>query len=427
MYQAPRGTQDILPEDQPYWEFVRATAADVCRRYGFERLDTPIFEETSLFVRGVGEGTDIVEKEMYSFQDKGGTDLTLRPEFTAGVVRAYLEHGMHTLPQPVKMFSIGPTFRYERPQAGRFRQFHQLNVESIGEQDPMVDAEIISVMWSFFQGLGFGGLHLQLNNIGCPACRPAYLEALRGYYQAHIAQLCPDCVRRLERAPLRLLDCKAEECQPLIANAPKSVDYLCPECAAHFASLRSYLEALGRPYQLNHRLVRGLDYYTKTVFEVWAEGIGAQNAICGGGRYDGLAEELGGRPTPGIGVASGLERLVALLRQQNLPVPELPRPFAYLIHVGKEPAEREPARVAALRLSEELRARGVPAETAFGERSMKSQMRSADRSGARWAVILGEAELAQGVAALRSLTDSEQLQVPLDQAAQWLAERANRQ
>ncbi|NPV07801.1 MAG: histidine--tRNA ligase [Anaerolineae bacterium] len=427
MYQAPRGTQDILPEDQPYWEFLRSTATDVCRRYGFERLDTPIFEETSLFVRGVGEGTDIVEKEMYSFQDKGGSDITLRPEFTAGVVRAYLEHGMHTRPQPVKVFSIGPAFRYERPQAGRFRQFHQLNVEAIGEQDPMVDVEIVSVMWSFFEILGFSGLHLQLNNIGCPACRPAYLEALRRYYQAHLAEVCPDCLRRLERSPLRLLDCKAEQCQPLIAEAPKSTDYLCPECAMHFDRLRGYLKALDRPYQLNHRLVRGLDYYTKTVFEVWAEGIGAQNAICGGGRYDGLAEELGGRPTPGIGVAAGLERLVALLRQQRLPVPLPPRPFAYLIHVGASSDGREPARVAAVRLSEQLRARAILTEIAFGERSLRSQMRSADRSGARWAVILGEEELGQGVAALRSLANSEQVHVPLDRVVDWLSERAQRQ
>ncbi len=417
MYQAPRGTQDILPEDQAYWEFVRATAADVCRRYGFERLDIPLFEETSLFVRGVGEGTDMVDKEMYSFQDKGGTDLTLRPEFTAGVIRAYIEHGMHTRPQPVKVFSIGPAFRYERPQAGRFRQFHQLNVESIGEQDPLVDAEIISVLWSFFQELGFSGLLLQLNNIGCPACRPDYLTALQAYYRSHVGELCEDCRRRLERNPLRLLDCKATGCQPLIAGAPSSVDHLCSECSDHFARLRSYLDELGRPYELNHRLVRGLDYYTKTVFEVWAEGIGAQNAVCGGGRYDGLVQELGGKPTPGIGVATGLERLVSLLRQQELPVPPLAQPAVYFAYRG------EPARLAALRAVEALRRRGLAAEMAFGDRSLKAQMKGANRSGAAWAAILGDDELTRGAATLRSMRGSEQVEVPLAEIADWVAGR----
>ncbi|NLT43865.1 MAG: histidine--tRNA ligase [Anaerolineae bacterium] len=417
MYQAPRGTQDILPEDQPYWEFVRSTAADVCRRYGFERLDIPLFEETSLFVRGVGEGTDIVDKEMYSFEDKGGTELTLRPEFTAGVIRAYIEHGMHTRPQPVKVFSIGPAFRYERPQAGRFRQFHQLNVESIGEQDPLVDAEIISVMWSFLEALGFGGLLLQLNNIGCPACRPAYMQALQDYYRSHVDELCEDCRRRLERNPLRLLDCKATGCQPLIAGAPRSTNHLCADCSQHFARLRAYLDELGRPYELNHRLVRGLDYYTKTVFEVWAEGIGAQNAVCGGGRYDGLTEELGGKPTPGIGVACGLERLVSLLRQQERPVPPPQRPLAYFAYRG------DSARLAALRAVEALRSLGAAAEIAFGDRSLKAQMKAANRSGAGWAAILGDDELARGVAVVRSMRDSEQVEVPLGELASWLAAR----
>ncbi len=419
MYQAPRGTQDILPEDQAYWEFVRSTAAQVCRRYGFERLDIPLFEETSLFVRGVGEGTDIVDKEMYSFEDKGGTELTLRPEFTAGVIRAYIEHGMHTRPQPVKVFSIGPVFRYERPQAGRYRQFDQINVEAIGEQDPLVDAEIISVMWSFFQALGFRGLLLQVNNIGCPACRPGYLTVLKAYYRSHVGELCEDCRRRLERNPLRLLDCKAAGCQPLIAAAPHSVDHLCADCAEHFARLRSYMDELGRPYELNHRLVRGLDYYTKTVFEVWAEGIGAQNAVCGGGRYDGLVQELGGRPTPGIGVAGGLDRVVSLLRQQEVPVPALAQPAAYFAYRG------EAARLAALRAVEALRLRRIVAEMAFGDRSLKAQMKAANRSGAAWAAILGDDELSRGVAVLRSMRDSEQVEVPVGEIADWVSARVS--
>ncbi len=416
MYQAPRGTQDILPEDQPYWEFIRTQAAEVCARYGFHRLDIPIFEETSLFVRGVGEGTDIVEKEMYSFQDKGGTDLTLRPEFTAGVIRAYIEHGMQTLPQPVKLYDIGPAFRYERPQAGRFRQFHQLNVESIGEQDPMVDAEVISLMWAFFQALGFDDLLLQLNSIGCPACRPGYLQALTEYYRSHQAELCPDCARRLDRNPLRLLDCKADSCQPLIEAAPHSADYLCPECADHFDQLRRYLEALEKPYRINPRLVRGLDYYTKTVFEVWAEGIGAQSAICGGGRYDGLVEELGGRATPGIGVAGGLERLVLLLKQREVAVPPPPQPAAFFTYIG------DPARAAVLRLLESVRAAGIPAQSTFGKRSMRAQMKAADRSGADWAIVIGDDELAREVAIVQSMRADDKAEVPFSDLPIWLGQ-----
>ncbi|MHB0875332.1 MAG: histidine--tRNA ligase [Anaerolineae bacterium] len=417
MYRAPKGTQDILPAQQPYWEFIRNTATAVCRRYGFEAIDVPIFEETRLFVRGVGEATDIVEKEMYSFRDKGDTEITLRPEFTAGVVRAYIEHGMHTLPQPVKLFSIGPAFRYERPQAGRFRQYHQLNIEAIGEQDPLVDAEVMSVVWEFFQGLGFRKLQYQLNNIGCPHCRPAHIAALTDYYRGHVDRLCPDCLRRLERNPLRLLDCKVESCAPLSVDAPRSIDYLCQECAVHFAKLRSYLEALERPYVINHRLVRGLDYYTKTVFEVWAEGIGAQNAICGGGRYDGLVEQLGGRPTPGLGVASGLERVVLSMQQQGIEPPQ-PQPLAaYFVYLG------DAAKMETLRLLERSRTTGLTVECAFGDRSAKAQLKAADRAGARYAVIIGEDELMKGVATVRSLFGAGQDAVPLTDLVGWLQAR----
>ena len=324
MYLAPRGTNDILPEDQPYWAYVYDRVAEVTGLYGYERIDVPIFEETELFARGVGQGTDIVDKEMYSFQDKGGRDLTLRPEFTAGVVRAYLQHGMRTLPQPVRLYTTGPLFRYERVQAGRYRQHTQFNVECLGEQDPAVDFEVMSVAWMLFSRLGFQDLVFQVNSTGCPACRPAYLQALVAYYRQHEGEICADCKRRLERNPLRLLDCKTPSCQPIIAGAPRISDYLCEECRTHFGTLRGYLDAAQRPYTVNHRLVRGLDYYTKTVFEVWAAGIGAQNAVCGGGRYDGLAEQLGGEPTPGIGFGSGIERLVLTLKEQGIPVPGAP-------------------------------------------------------------------------------------------------------
>ncbi|HHH42393.1 MAG TPA: histidine--tRNA ligase, partial [Chloroflexi bacterium] len=317
-FQRPTGTQDILPEEQPYWEHVRSHAVRLARQAGFERIDVPIFEATDLFARGIGTATDVVEKEMYTFEDKGGNSLTLRPEFTAGVVRAYIEHGMHVRPQPVKLYSLGPVFRYDRPQAGRYRQFHQLNLEILGTQDPAADLEIMLLVWELYAGLGFQGLSFQLNSTGCPRCRPGYVEVLKAYYQKHIDEICDDCRRRLQTNPLRVLDCKAEQCQPVIAAAPPIGDHLCDECADHFATLREYLDLLDRPYILNHRLVRGLDYYTKTVFEVWAAGIGAQAAVCGGGRYDGLAEILGGPPTPGVGVAAGIERIVLVMKAQGV-------------------------------------------------------------------------------------------------------------
>ncbi len=354
---------------------------------------------------------------MYTFTDKGGESLTLRPEFTAGVVRAYIENGMHVRPQPVKLYSIGPVFRYDRPQAGRFRQFHQFNMEILGEMDPVADLEVMLIIWDLYAGLGFRDLSFQLNSTGCPRCRPGYVRVLKEYYEGHIGEICEDCRRRLERNPLRVLDCKADVCQPVIAAAPPITDHLCDECADHFAQLREYLDLLGRPYTLNHRLVRGLDYYTKTVFEVWAAGIGAQAAVCGGGRYDGLAEALGGLPTPGVGVAAGIERIIMVMKAQELEVPPLPAPNIFLAHLGDR-ARRE-----AVRLADELRRAGVAVWTAFGERGLKSQMREADKRGARYVVILGEDELARRVAAVRDMAANEQTEIPLEGLVSWLRER----
>jgi len=416
MYTAPRGTIDILPEDQPYWNLLRREIERVTAQFGYQRIDVPCFEDTSLYVRGVGEGTDIVDKEMYSFQDKGGRDITLRPEFTAGIVRAYIEHGMRTLPQPVKLYTMGPIFRYERVQAGRYRQHTQFDIECIGEQDPAVDLEVMSLAWQLYANLGFKGLAFQLNSTGCPKCRPAYVERLVAYYQGHTHEICADCKRRLERNPLRLLDCKNEGCQPIIADAPHTSDHLCGECAEHFATLTGYLDALERPYTINHRLVRGLDYYTKTVFEVWAQGIGSQNAVCGGGRYDGLAEELDGPPTPGIGFGSGMERLVLAMKEQGLAAPAAPAPQVVLVHLG------QPAKTAAIVLLQQLLSRGVQAQIGFGDRSMRSQMRGANRLGARFALIIGEQELAEGVVVLNDLTGEQPEQrLPLADAAAAVA------
>ena len=375
MYQAVSGTQDILPADRAYWRYVTEQMHAVAALFGLQQIDTPIFEETGLFVRGVGEGTDIVDKEMYSFQDKGGDELTLRPEFTAGVMRAYIEHGMHVLPRPVKLYSIGPIFRHDRPAAGRYRQFHQFNIEMLGEMDPAVDLEVMSVAWALLTRLGYRGLNFQLNSTGCQSCRPGYRAALVAYFKAYEDRLNEVDRRRLAINPLRLLDSKEEAIQPLLDAAPHSADYLCEECAAHLAALRGYLDALGMPYTINFRLVRGLDYYTKTVFEVWAEGIGAQAAVCGGGRYDGLIEELGGSPTPGIGFAMGIERVIASLKQQGIAPPALPEPRVQVSPLG------EAARLPAIRLVNDLRGTGHGALLAFGGRSLKSQLKSADKAG----------------------------------------------
>lgn len=416
-YQRPTGTLDVLPEDQPYWDYVLTRARRLAELCGFERIDVPVFEVTELFARGVGEGTDIVDKEMYSFQDKGGHSITLRPEFTAGVIRAYIENGMQVRPQPVKLYTYGPIFRYERPQAGRFRQHTQFNVEILGEQDPLADLEVMVLAWDLYAGLGFQELAFQLNSTGCPQCKPGYVEVLRNYYLAHTDRICEDCRRRLERSPLRVLDCKAEVCQPVIEGAPHIMDYLCAECEGHFARLRGYLDLLGRRYVINHRLVRGLDYYTKTVFEVWAAGIGAQSAVCGGGRYDGLAELLGGPPTPGVGFGSGLERIVMAMKYFGVQVPPLPSPTVFVAHLGPQ------AGAEAVRLAYALRDAGIGTWMAFGQRGLKSQLREAGKRGVRYAVILGEQELASGIAIVRDMESGEQTQVPLSGVAEWVRER----
>lgn len=417
MYQAVKGTQDILPVDRAYWRYVTEQMHAVAALFGLQQIDTPIFEETGLFVRSVGEGTDIVDKEMYSFQDKGGDDLTLRPEFTAGVMRAYIENGMHVLPQPVKLYSIGPIFRHDRPAAGRYRQFHQFNIEVLGELDPAVDFEVMSVAWTLLTRLGYRGLSFQLNSTGCPRCRPDYRAALVAYFKAYEGRLNEVDRRRLAINPLRLLDSKEEAIQPLLDAAPHSVAYLCDECASHLATLRGYLDALEMPHTINFRLVRGLDYYTKTVFEVWAEGIGAQSAVCGGGRYDGLIEELGGAPTPGIGFAMGIERIILALRQQGIVPPALPAPRVQVSPLGQA------ARLPAIRLVNDLRAAGIGALFAFGGRSLKSQLKSADKAGVAYTLILGDQELANDVIMARDMISSQQETVPLAGVVDWLKAR----
>ncbi|MBN1247367.1 MAG: histidine--tRNA ligase [Anaerolineae bacterium] len=415
-FSRPKGTQDILPEDQVYWEHLQNVVAAKARSYGFERIDVPIFEMTELFARGVGEGTDIVEKEMYSFKDKGDRDMTLRPEFTAGVIRAYLENGMQVLPKPVKLYSIGPIFRYEEPQAGRYRQFHQFNAEIIGVQSALADLETMLLAWDIYDELGFKGLSFQLNSTGCPVCRPDYITALQAHYHEHTDVICEDCRRRIIENPLRVLDCKQAQCQPVIATAPKITGMLCDACEDHFGDLLGYLDALEKPYTLNHRLVRGLDYYTKTVFEVWAEGIGAQSAVCGGGRYDGLAKLLEGPDTPAVGFAAGMERIVLVMKEQAVAVPPLLEPPVYLIFLG------DASRTYAVQLLAEIRALGIGAQIAM-RGSLRSQLRHADKRGAAYAIIIGEDELARGEVTLRDMRSGEQTMVATGELGDVLTTR----
>jgi len=409
LYRAPRGTSDILPEEQAFWRYIEQKAVNICQLYGYERIDAPAFEDTRLFSRSIGEGTDIVEKEMYTFEDRSGNKITLRPEGTAPVCRAYLEHGLHNLPQPVKLYYFAPIFRYERPQAGRYRQHYQFGYEAIGDDDPALDAEVIDMAWQFFLSLGLHHLSLQLNSIGCRKCRPGYLTALKDYYADYTEELCPDCKTRLKRNPLRLLDCKKPLCQQIAGSAPRSIDSLCQQCDQHFNQLKTYLELLGVPFIVNPYLVRGLDYYTRTVFEIQPEAEGAQSALGGGGRYDDLIEELGGKPTPALGLAAGMERIILNLKKQAISIPPLPRPQVFIAHIGNE------AKDEAIKLAATLRRDGIGVIEAIGNKSLKAQLRQANTLGARHTVIIGEQEVKTGTVILRDMTTSQQKTIPLNQ------------
>lgn len=405
-FRRPRGTNDILPAEWPYWDYVMDTARRVARRFGYERIQTPVFEDASVFLRGVGAGTDIVEKEMYIFEDRGGDRLALRPEGTANTMRAYLEHGMANLPQPVRLYYFGSVYRYDRPQAGRYREHHQFGVEVIGDADAMVDAEVIDLLATFYRELGIHDLTLLLNSIGDPECRRAYLEALRAYYRPRLDEVCADCRVRLEKNPLRLLDCKNERCQPVIRDAPRITEHLCDACRDHFDALRGYLDALGIAHVVTPTLVRGLDYYTRTVFEFVPPGEGSQSTVGGGGRYDVLMEALGGPPTPGIGFGTGIERIILNLKRLGIEPPPAPPPDAYVAHASRA------ARAEALRLADDLRRAGLSAVVGPAARSLKSQFRHADALHATHVLVLGDAELSRSVVTVRSLADGAQREVP---------------
>ena len=409
---APRGTKDILPDTVGDWNYVEGEIRELCRRFGYSEIRTPIFEHTELFQRGIGEGTDVVDKEMYTFTDRGERSITLRPENTASAVRAYLQNKLYAQSNLVKLFYIGSMFRYDRPQAGRMREFHQFGVEALGEANPAVDAEVILLAMNLLEGLGLKDLELSINSVGCPKCRSKYRTMLQDFFRDKLEDLCEDCRSRFERSPLRILDCKKDSDKPYMADAPKITDCLCEECADHFAKLKELLTSAGISFTHDSRLVRGLDYYTKTAFEIKYSPLGAQSAVAGGGRYDGLIEEMGGNPTPAVGFATGLERLLLALESQNL-LPEKNRSVdAYVVALG------ETAQAEGFKLLNSLRQQGLSAAMDFAGRSMKAQMKQANKLGAKYSVILGEDEIAEGVVMLRSMEDSSQAKVPMSQVAE---------
>jgi histidyl-tRNA synthetase len=412
---APRGTKDISIKESYKWQYVEQKVRDLTALYHYREIRTPIFEHTELFARGVGDTTDVVQKEMYTFEDKGGRSITLRPEGTAGAVRSFIESGIAGGPQPTKMYYLSaPVFRYENPQAGRLREHHQFGVEVFGAKDASIDAEVISLALNLLQELGVHNLSLNINSIGCKHCRPAYNQALKAYYTARKDQLCDTCLERLERNPLRLLDCKEQKCAQLAAEAPKMVEYLCPECEAHFQALQSYLQQLGIDFAINPKIVRGLDYYTKTVFEIISSEIGAQGTVCGGGRYDGLVGQLGGPEMPGIGFGMGIERLLMVMESAGVVIPE-PRPLqVFLCTMGQAAREK------AFQLIGQLRRAGISADMDHAARSMKAQFKYADKLGAKYTLSIGDNELETGKANLKNMEDGCQVEVSLDEVSNWM-------
>ncbi len=413
----PRGTNDFLPEDTAKWQYIESVLRQLCKDYGYEEVRTPIFEETELFQRGVGDTTDIVQKEMYTFEDSGGRSITLRPENTAAAVRAYVENKLFAGVQPTKLYYMGPMFRYERPQAGRYRQFHQFGVECFGTNSPAADAEVIAIAWEFYRRLGLKGLEVHLNSVGCPNCRPQHKEELQAFLQPRLEELCPTCQGRYEKNPLRILDCKSPICQGITQGAPTTLDCLCDDCKEHFEQVKAYLDAAGIPYKINNRLVRGLDYYTNTAFEIIMDGIGAQSAVCGGGRYNGLIQEIGGDPTPGVGYALGMERVFNALAAQNIQLPVDTSKDVFIATLG------EAGNVTAFRLLNQLRRQGVSAEMDLVGRSLKAQMKYAAKFDVKYTVILGEEELQKQEACLRDMETSQQENVSLDQVLEILLKK----
>lgn len=413
---AVKGTNDILPDKSHTWQLVEGKMLELSRLYGFNEIRVPVFEHTEVFARGVGDTTDVVQKEMYTFDDKGGRSLTLRPELTAGVVRSCIEHGLVNGALPLKVCYIGGCYRYEKPQAGRLREFHQFGAECFGAKAPAADAEVIALAKSVLDGVGIEKISLEINSIGCPECRREYHAALKAYFKQYIDELCDTCRDRLERNPMRILDCKSPVCKKIAASAPVVIDYLCDECREHFAGVKSHLDAMGIKYTVNPQIVRGLDYYTKTVFEFVSGDIGAQSTVCGGGRYDGLVGQMGGPQTPALGFGMGIERLLLCLENQKTSLPSAKPCDLYIAPLG------ENAALKATELCALLRAEGFSVQTDICGRGLKAQMKFADKIGALYSTVIGDDDIAAGCLRLKNMSNGNTVSVPLDSLSKQLFE-----
>ena len=415
MISVPKGTKDVLPNQSYKWQFIEKTARETAAAFNIKEIRTPVFEHTELFLRGVGDTTDIVNKEMYTFEDKGGRSITLKPEGTAGAARMFIENGLVGSPMPIKAYYLTPCYRYERPQAGRLREFHQFGIEVFGSKSPDMDAEVIFAASSFLKKLGINQTRLKLNSIGCKTCRAQYNSALKEYLKPNLSHMCSTCRERFDKNPLRILDCKEEECKKITANAPTILDYLCPECHDHFESVKNLLTAQGVEFEIDAGIVRGLDYYTKTVFEFVSTAIGAQGTVCGGGRYDGLIEELGGGSVPAIGFAAGIERLIMLMENTSSSFPEEAKPAIYI--AGMDGVTRAKA----FSIANSLRVKGICAEIDHMERSVKAQLKYADKIGAKFVAVIGDSELAEGSVNLKKMSDGTQTKVAFADIYDFLA------
>ena len=403
-----KGTEDVLPKESYRWQFIENIMREESRTYGFKEIRTPVFEHTELFARGVGQTTDVVQKEMYTFDTKGGESVTLRPEGTAGAARAVLEHALENEGLPIKASYFVSCYRYEKPQAGRLREFHQFGLEEYGTQSPVADAELICVAQSIFDRLGLSGIRLEINSIGCPECRAKYHEALKAYFESYKDELCGTCLSRLEKNPMRILDCKSPVCSKIAEDAPVVLDFICDDCREHFTSLQKYLDTMGIEYTVNPQIVRGLDYYTRTVFEFVTDCIGAQGTVCGGGRYDGLIEELGGKHLPSLGFAMGLERLLMVMDKQGIEIPDNHECALYIATMGDN------AKIKAFELLKQVRECGLIAETDVVGRGLRPQMKYADKIGAKYSLVLGDNEIEENKARVKNMNSGEQTELVLD-------------
>ncbi len=408
------GMHDILPKDQPYFKKVQKSVESIANYYGFGRIDTPILEDAEIFIKGTGSTTDIVGKEMYTFRTKGGDLVALRPEFTPSIARSYIEHGMYNLPQPVKLWTMGPCFRHERPQAGRYRQFTQFGIEALGDKSPSIDGQIIQMSYDILKDLSFKNINIEVNSIGDQECQPHFKKILTNYFRSKKSALCSDCQRRLKENPLRILDCKEEKCQKIKAGAPQVIDHLCESCHTHFKQVLEFLDELELPYTLNPYLVRGLDYYTKTVFEIVEKsenGI-SQGSLIGGGRYDGLVKLLGGRDTPACGMAGGVERIVNLMKTREVKIEKKEEPEIFLAQLGQL-AKRK-----SLKLFEEFRSAKIPVAESFSKDSLRTQLNTADKMKIKWVLILGQKEALENFITLRDMETGAQKEIKLDKVVQ---------